>query len=223
MKELTIFIATGLLLIGCSETREQQTLPEKDLNVENASIADCLEIIQGNPKSHVFQQALDHYLLLTESDDYHHVPFTKSLGLRILSNDSVILYGQYCPIDSVRFKCFDYLTFEGPWKSYKSIEEQLFSPFNADTLYFSKGLFDISVAGEPISNDQVQPVFIEISKAIDDYKGYLGSAWFEKLAEDLSYEEDSLIDRTIGTRIQVFHFPDGFPWNKKIKTNPNNG
>ena len=222
MKAYSIIFATVLLLIGCSEAIEQQTLSPNDLDIENASIADCLEIIQDSPKSDVFQKALDRYLLLTTSNNYCHVLFRKSLGVHILSEDSVILDGLYCPLDSVRFKCCDYLTTEGPWKGHRSKDIGLLSPSNLDSLYFSKGLLDVVIAGDSIAYGPVQTVFIEISKAINDYKEYLGLEWFDKQTNDLSYEEDSLIGRAIGLRIQVFHFPNGFPRYTTTKTIPNN-
>ncbi|MCZ4409472.1 hypothetical protein O3Q51_11675 [Cryomorphaceae bacterium 1068] len=211
MKKFVLLTAAVISLMGCSVPVEMETEPTEELNIENAGIRDLLKIIQDNPSSLGFREALDKYFIMTNSDDYSHVPFHKSLDIRILENDSVILYGSRYHLDSVRLKCFEYLTFQGPWKEHKSIEHKFESHLSSENLYYTRGLIHISVEGDPIMYDNVQAVLIEVSKAIDDYKENLGNVWFEKESEELAERESYLIDSLVGIRLQVLRFPYGYP------------
>jgi hypothetical protein len=218
MKEIAFHLAVLVFAMGCTHTAQKNEKSPEPIRLQSATLSEVVTHIQENPSSKQFKQALDRYIFLSDSMDYTGIPLTGSLDIRILENDSVELHGSIYQADLVKNQCYDYLTFDGHWKNNRRMSVTARTTLSTDTLYYSKGLFNIALVGDSLPYQDIQYVVFQISEAISEYKDYLGSNWFGKEFNQLNEKQAHLIDSLVGVRIQIFHFQEEYRYINQIES-----
>ena len=207
MKKHFPYLILILLTFSCKPKSSKESITSKPI-IESNDFWEYAEFLQNNPTTAYFKEAFSRYLFLKDSTRYSGVCAKNNLDISPENGDSVLLYGLIYPIDSIRRKCFQYLTITNFWKNYTSFQKEFVNPDNNEIKYYSRGRFDITVYGDTISYDNLQTTVIEVVKGINDYKRFLSNEWYNKAIENIDRQQKSTIDSIVGLRIDFFHFDE---------------
>jgi len=198
---IAIFFGT-ISFFGCSDNSNSK--PEPPL-LESDTYWDYSKFIQENPNSVHFEEALQKYLFLRDCTMFI---MGRHNDLEIVTNinDSVYLDGLIFPLDSVKIKCYQYLTKQGYWKDYYGLTQESINPFTNKTITISEGGFDIEVISDSTPYSHSQKTVIEVVKAIEKYKNYCSLEWFKKDLSLISQDEKTFLDSLLGYRLEFMNF-----------------
>lgn len=213
MKRLIINLFSTLLLISlislCRTDNQNDVSKNNSWEVvsNSTNYLDFVRFIIENPKSEYFNQSIEKYFKLFESNignvgDWD--CFSDCASVFIKPNGKISFEDEEIELDSLRYKSFQFLLNKS--NDNKLPQKIIIRDNEGNERFISKGIFEISYIIDSCSNFQV--VVENIVKGISDYKDFLSNDWYKIERSKLQPEDYNLINSFLDTRMIFWRYKE---------------
>ena len=196
MRRYILLFVFIIITIQCKKV-EESDLSETDWLETKRSrhYDDYAKFIQKHPSSKNFKEAFAEYFFLTDSISDFRASSRFNAEINVNDQSQILFNSSLIEFDSVRNFAFHYLKdFNGNAEISSKLKYKVQIPETNSFDSISRGRFGFTFYKKQFPNRYIQPVIIEITKGIGDYKEYLSKKWYNKPYYELSKETKTEIN-----------------------------